>query len=109
MLTADEPGTTVVGQKNEDTFWRKALGHELKLTINLRFLATRDSYTSLIYRFSITHNAICSFIDPVCAAIIAKYAEELIKCSVIADEWKKVADGFAAKWNLPHFVGAIDD
>lgn len=75
--------------QKKDTFWRKALDSELKLAINLGFLATGDSYKSLMSGLRVTPNTICNFIGPVCWASIAEYAEELIKCPVTAEEWKK--------------------
>ena len=92
----------------QDTFWRKPLDPALKLAITLRFLATGDSYKSLMYNFRVASNTICNFIKPVCEAIIDEYMEELISCPLTPEDWLKVANGFETRWNLPHCVGAID-
>ena len=44
--------------EKKDTWCRKALVSGLKLTITLRYLATGDSYKSLMYSFRVAHNTI---------------------------------------------------
>ena len=80
----------------------------MKLAITLRFLATGESYKSLMYSFRVANNTICNFLPKVCEAIIAEYAEEVITCPVKAEDWQKIADDFASRWNLPNCIGAID-
>jgi hypothetical protein len=92
----------------QDTNWRTALDPGIKLAITLRFLATGDSYKSLMYAFRVAANTICNFIEPVCEAIIAEYAEELFNIPSTPEAWLEVAQGFETKWNLPHCIGAID-
>jgi len=94
--------------EKQNTFWRKALEPGLRLAITLRFLATGDSYKSLMYSFRVAHNTICEMIRPVCEAIIAEYSDELFSLPVNPTEWLKVAQSFENRWNLPHCVGAID-
>ena len=92
----------------QSTNCRAPLEPGLKLAITVRFLATGDSYKSLMYSFRVAHNSICRFLGEVCEAIIAEYANELIKCPVNPTEWLAVAKVFEDRWNLPHCIGAID-
>jgi len=34
--------------------------------------------------------------------------KSVMKCPVTPEDWKAVTEGFTAKWNFPHCVGAID-
>jgi hypothetical protein len=94
--------------EKHDTNWRKALDAGIKLAITLRFLATGDSYKSLMYHFRVAANTICNFIHPVCEAIIAEYATELFHIPTTPDGWLEIAKVFETRWNLPHCIGAID-
>ena len=42
----------------QDTFYRKALTPALKLSFTLRYLASGDSYHSLMYGLRVSHNTI---------------------------------------------------
>ena len=88
--------------------WRKALSPALKLAITLRYLASGDSYHSLMYAFRVAANTISLFILEVCEAILAEFAEELIPCPTTSEEWKNIADLFSERWNFHHCVGALD-
>ena len=94
--------------EKQDTNFRKALEPGMKLAITLRFLATGNSYKSLMFQFRVAHNTICNFIPDVCEAIFEEYNREVIVCPASSEEWLKVAEGFEKCWNLPHCVGAID-
>ena len=71
----------------------------LKLAITLRYLATGNSYKSLMYGSGVASNTIRSIIPEVCEAIIAEYAEDVISCPTTTDEWKEDANLFASRWN----------
>ena len=89
----------------QDTFWRKALEPGLRIAITLRYLATGNSYKSLMYGFRVAHNTISNIIPEVCEAIIAEYAEDVISCPTTPEEWREVAQLFEARWNIPHCIG----
>ena len=93
--------------EKEDTFWRRALDPGLKLVITLRYLATGNSYRSLMHGFRVAFNTICNLIPDVCEAIIQEYVEEVLSCPTSPEEWKHVADLFASRWNFPHCVGVV--
>jgi hypothetical protein len=56
--------------KKQDTNMREAIPISTRLAVTLRFLATGDSYLSLMYTFRISVPAISTFIPEVCQAVI---------------------------------------
>ncbi len=70
LLNRLEPAITM-----KDTFYRMALHSRLRWAITLRFLATRDSYHSLMYGFRVSYNTISCIVREVCSAIIEEYQE----------------------------------
>ncbi|KAJ8937152.1 hypothetical protein NQ318_009318 [Aromia moschata] len=53
-----------------DTNYRLAIPPAERLAVTLRFLATGNSYHSLMYTFKISRQCISNFIPEVCDAII---------------------------------------
>lgn len=68
-----------IGKK--DTNYRDSIPVELRLAITLRFLATGDSYNSLMYLFRVSKPLISKIIPEVCAAIVESL-KEYIKVSI---------------------------
>ena len=89
------------------TYFRAPLEPGLKVAITLRFLATGNSYKTLGYAFRVAHNTISLLVPETCRAIVAAYRDEL-NLPKTPQEWKKVAQGFQERWNLPHAIGSID-
>jgi len=100
----------VVGPRitKNHTWFRQSINPDLKLAITLRFLATGDSYRTLMYGFRVAHNTICSIVRDVCEAIVSAYAGDVIQTPTEPEEWKAIADQFAAKWQFPHAIEALD-
>lgn len=88
--------------------YRKPLSAGIKLAITLRYLASGDSYHSLMYGFRVAHNTISKVIIQVCEAIIAEYAEEMVPCPTTTEQWKEVSKVFSNRWNFHHCLGALD-
>lgn len=53
----------------KDTNFRKAISSEIRLTITLRYLASGDSYRSLMLLFRVPHNTISRIVSETCQAI----------------------------------------
>ena len=92
----------------KDTFFQKSLTLGLKLAITLSYMASGDSYHSLMYAFRVSHSTISLFIPEVCEAIVREYAEDVLAMPTTAEGWKAVAAGFSDKWQFHHALGAID-
>ncbi|KAJ4446017.1 hypothetical protein ANN_12703 [Periplaneta americana] len=62
----------------KDTDWREAIPIQERLALTLRYLATGDSYTSLMYLFKVSKRLITRIVPEVCTAIIEDL-EDFIK------------------------------
>ncbi|XP_041369872.1 putative nuclease HARBI1 [Gigantopelta aegis] len=94
--------------KPKKSKYRKPLTAGIKLAITLRYLASGDSYHSLMYAFRVAHNTISKVIRQVCDAILVEFADEPIPCPEMPDEWKNIAKHFGDRWQLHNCVGALD-
>lgn len=65
--------------KKQDTLMRNSLSARDKLTITLRFLATGETYRSLMYSFRVAESTISLFIPEVCEAIYEALKREYLK------------------------------
>lgn len=65
--------------QKEDTIMRKAIKPKERLCVTLRYLATGDSYKSLMYLFRIPSNTICTIIPEVCDAIYSVLKNDFMK------------------------------
>jgi hypothetical protein len=86
---------------------RKAIPAETKLDINLRFLASGESYASLQYLFTVPKNSIGKFIPQVLDAIYCAL-EEYTAIPTSVEQWKAIERGFAEEWNFPGCFASID-
>ena len=94
--------------QKQSTFFREPICVPLRIAITLRFLATGHKLKQVGWHFRVPHNTISVIISETCAAIIHEFANEVVKMPTTPAEWKRVADEFAAKWQFPHCLGAID-
>lgn len=94
--------------KKRNTWYRKCIDPGLRLAITLRYLATGDSYHTLMYGFRVAHNTICGIVREVCEAIVSVYSEDVLLTPTEPKQWKAIADQFEAKWQFPHTLGALD-
>ena len=95
--------------ENQKTRFRQPLPAGLNIAITLRYLATGDSYKSLMHFFRVALNTISLFVPEVCEAIYQIYKNEELKCPSIPQEWREKAQQFSHRWNFDHAVGALDE
>ncbi|XP_049769174.1 uncharacterized protein LOC126106822 [Schistocerca cancellata] len=92
-----------------DTKFRTAISAKERLLVTLRFIATGDSYKSLMYLFRIPVSTISMIVPDVCRAIFdVLKRENYLKTPGTTSEWMQVAKGFEENWNFPHCIGALD-
>ena len=92
----------------KDTNMREAIPAGERLAFTLRFLATRESYSSLHYQFRISVLSIALIVPEVCQAVFDVMKDEFLHFPENEEEWLAIAAGFEDVWQLPHCVGAAD-
>lgn len=65
--------------EKKDTNYREAISAKTKLIITLRFLATGETYRSLMYMFRVHESTISIFVPQVCEAIYTVLKEKYVK------------------------------
>ncbi|XP_039298168.1 uncharacterized protein LOC111056391 isoform X2 [Nilaparvata lugens] len=68
-----------------DTNYRQCVSEQLRLVITLRYLATGDSFVSLMYLFKVSRQLISRIVPEVCYALISTLKEviktrEILRC-----------------------------
>ncbi|XP_017476758.1 PREDICTED: putative nuclease HARBI1 [Rhagoletis zephyria] len=90
------------------TSFRKPISVGERLAVTLRYLATGDSFSSLMTVFLLGKTTICHIIHETCAALYAILKDEFLKIPSTTEEWVTVADRFEQRWNFPNCCGALD-
>ena len=65
----------------QDTNYRKCVSIEVRFAITLRYLATGDSYASLMYLFKVSRQLIARIVPEVCNSLISTL-KDFVKTSV---------------------------
>nr|CAI5856999.1 unnamed protein product [Callosobruchus analis] len=78
-----------------NTNYRDSIPAYDRLAVTLRFLATGDSYESLMFFSKMSKATICNVISE-------------FQTPSTEEEWLSIAEEFKDKWNFPNCVGAID-
>ena len=65
----------------QDTKFRETIPASVRLAVTLRFLASGDSFASLMYTFRISKQAISQIVPEVCEAIISALKQYVKVCS----------------------------
>ena len=86
---------------------RTTIQPDERLAVTLRFLATGESFHSLEYSFRISRQTISTIVTETCQALYEVLPDKYFR-TPRTEEWKKIAESFHLKWNLPNGLGAID-
>ncbi|CAH1957433.1 unnamed protein product [Acanthoscelides obtectus] len=78
-----------------------------RLDVTLRFLATGETYRSLMYSTRIHESTISKIVPETCLALCRCLKDVYLK-NPTTDDWLKVAADFQSKWNFPNCLGALD-
>ena len=68
------------------TMMRQPVDPEIKIAITLRFLATGESYESLMYKFQVYSSTISKFIPAVCKKIYQTFKGRLLRLPDTTEE-----------------------
>ena len=87
---------------------RKPIAADEKLAVTLRFLATGESYESLMYQYRINRTTIGRFVPTVCKEIYNCLQDKYFKMPMTEDQWLSIADKTFDTWQFPNAIGALD-
>ncbi|XP_031327434.1 uncharacterized protein LOC116171573 [Photinus pyralis] len=87
---------------------RQCVSARSRLELTLRFLATGESYRSLMYSSRIHESTISLFIPEVCEVIFNVLKDEFLMTPSTPESWQSIADQFMELWQFPQCVGALD-
>ena len=73
------------------TRFRLPISPEEKLAITLQFLATGETYKSLIYQYRVNEVSISRSVPEVCQVIIESFLEEYMSLPDSKEKWLAVA------------------
>ena len=99
-----------VGPKIEKqaTRMRMPIPVDETLAVTLRYLATGESFESLMYQFRIHRMTIPLFVPKVCQAMYETLKEEYLNVPNTKEQWLELANGTYEKWRFPNAYEAID-
>lgn len=92
----------------QTTWLRQPISAAEKLAVTLRFLATGESFQSLMYQYRISKSTISLFVPEVCTAIYSVLLKDYMKFPTTQQEWENIAQGFEERWQFPNCIGAGD-
>ncbi|KAL0103964.1 hypothetical protein PUN28_016968 [Cardiocondyla obscurior] len=99
---------SIVGPHIEKQYCiRDPISSRTRLLICLRYLASGDSMTSISYSFRVAVCTVSKIISETCEELW-NTLQKLVFPDVKEENWLKIANNFAIKWNFPHCIGAID-
>ncbi|CAH1115660.1 unnamed protein product [Psylliodes chrysocephalus] len=93
--------------RKKDTNYRESISPKERLAVTLRFLATGDSFTSLMYLFKISKQSISTIVIEVCRALNEALKHQ-VQMPHSTEGWLQCAKEFEEHWNYPHCVAAMD-
>ena len=102
-MIVEEIGPLITKQT---TMMRQPIDPEIAIT--LRFLATGESYESLMYQFRVHSSTIAKFIPDVCAHICETFKKRFLRLPDTQEEWKIIEHETRRLWQFPNCIGAAD-
>ncbi|XP_057317786.1 uncharacterized protein LOC130662861 [Hydractinia symbiolongicarpus] len=100
----------IVGPKiqKQRTMMRDPISPEEKLAVTLRFLATGESYESLMYQFRIHKTTISQLIPTVCQEIYLSFKDQYLHLPNTKEKWMAQEEKIRTRWQFPNCIGAAD-
>ena len=94
--------------QKQNTHLRQAISAEEKLAVTLRYLATRETFSSLMYQYRIHKSTISQFVPEVCKAIYSVLAPDYMKLPSSNKEWEHIIEQTNERWHFPNCFAAAD-
>ena len=92
----------------QTTKFRTPTPAEERVAITLRYLATRETYESVMYQLRIHRTTISQIIQEVCSAIYKILQADYMKLPSSPQERRAIADEGYRRWNFPNCFKAAD-
>ena len=92
----------------QTTRLRKRIPPEQKPAVTLRYLATGETFESLMYQFRTYISTIAQFIPHVCSVIYKSLKEEYLTLPSCEEDWLTLVENTDYRWQFPNVWGAID-
>uniref|UniRef100_A0A3P8N7S1 DDE Tnp4 domain-containing protein n=1 Tax=Astatotilapia calliptera TaxID=8154 RepID=A0A3P8N7S1_ASTCA len=90
-----------------DTNYRCSIPPAERLSICLRFLATGDSFRTIVFSFRVGVSTVSQIIPQVATAIWDCLVDDFMAVPSTED-WRSIAEGFQERWNFPLCCGALN-
>ena len=87
---------------------REAIPPAERVALTLRFLATGESFHSLLFQFRISRQAISYIVEELCDVIAQVIGERFMQVPSSREDWLLISRLFNKRWNFPNCLGAID-
>ena len=92
----------------EDTSMREAIPPAERVALTLQFLATGESFHSLLFQFRISRQAISYIVEELCDAIAQVIGERFMQVPSSREDWLLISTLFNERCNFLNCLGAID-
>ena len=83
--------------QRQTTHLRQPIHADVKFGITLRYLATGESFQSLMYQFRVHQTTISRFFPEVCGAIYRVLMDEFLSMPNHEEGWKKTCSRYGGK------------
>ena len=90
------------------TMMRQPTDPAIKIAITLRFLATGESYGSLMYQFRVHSSTISKFIPVVCNKTYETFKGRFLRLPDKTEEWEINEHKTRRLWQFPNSIGVAD-
>ena len=84
----------------KETTMRKPITPEEKLPITLRFLATGESYKSLMYQYCVSDSTVSKLLPVECDIISKVFIDEFMHIPSTKNDWLRIAIEFEELWQF---------
>ena len=81
---------------------------EEKLAIILRYLAMRETFSSLMYQYHMHKPKIFQFAPDVCEAIYSVLAPDYMRLPSLREKWEHINEQTNEKWPFPNCFAVVD-
>ena len=94
--------------KKKTILMRRPIDPKKKIGIKLRFLATGESFQSLMYQYWVHRSTIATFIPEVCTCIYKTFQARFMRLPDTSEEWEMIEHETRRSWQFPNCIGAAD-